>query len=100
MPKTIEEIDGKKIEAIIPDSLISTRNGQEWPCEAIATRKLREDAPDRYALKPVKPKDEESRQKFLSWVGLDQAIELVYQKVSQTAVNITRSSIDEKQPDP
>src|SRR5439155_13668536 len=26
--------------------------------------------------------------------------ELVYQKVSQTAVNITRSSIDEKQPDP
>jgi len=100
MPKTIEEIDGKKIEAIIPDSVISTRNGIEWPCEASSTRKLEKDSPDRFALKPIKPKDEEGKQKFLAWIGLDQVLELAYQKVAQTSVNITKSSIDEKQTDP
>jgi len=85
----------RKFESL-PDELVGVRapNGEDakltWSFKkAGPLRKKNKNTPDMFALKPVRPSNEEEQQKFIQWMGLKLATELALRNTTQFAVKWT-----------
>ncbi len=89
-------LDSVPTELVVFRNKTDTTDGNDHKFVQAKLKKKNKADADKFALVPVKPKTPEDFQKFLAFLGVEQAALLAYQRMRGLSANWTTSSFNDK----